>query len=768
MRLAAAVALALSLAGPAAHAAGGPDAFVESIVEVRVNDEAAPQPLVVRRDADGTLLLKAADLQALRIKTPARGLLLVNGERFYRIGPEIGAQVAFDDATQTVSVTLPASAFVATRARGSAPQSTRPTARGVGGFLNYEVSVQQASSRHTAGALLEAGAFSGLGVVTTSAVARDQSSGRSAVRLDSTFTRDFPDQAATLRVGDAITSTGAWGQAVRFGGVQFGTNFATQPTLITTPLLAASGEAVVPSTVDVFINGQHVANQSVPPGPFSIENVPAVSGTGQMQVVVTDALGRQQVIAQPYYSGPALLRAGLQEYSAEVGAIRRDYGDASANYGSAVAAGTYRRGVTNTLTAEVHAEAQVDGPAAAGVNAAWQAGTIGVLSATAAVGGDTNGSGWRAGLGFDRSGRYVSVFARSEYASESFAQLGTREATQRMRQRTFAGLGFDLQGHGNLQIAYGLQSYWSAPQVQNFGLGYSLTLGAYGFLNFFASRTLAEDDATNLLLSWTMPFGDRRTVSTGVSYGPGLDGDEETKAVANFQQSLPAGAGYGYNVTASTAEDYQLAYALQGSAGRVALEYARRETQDGWRMDATGGLAITSAGVMPTRWLDKSFAVVQVDDYPGMTVYLENQPIGRTDSQGRVLLDNLRPYDANRISIDPVQLPMDASLASAAVEVVPAYRSGSVVQFPVRRSRAATLRLRLPGGQPVPAGAQVALGGQTYPVALDGLLYLADTGSSRAATAEWQGQRCEFAIDRPQTGDPVPDLGAVPCQPVHP
>jgi hypothetical protein len=53
-------------------------------------------------------------------------------------------------------------------------------------------------------------------------------------------------------------------------------------------------------------------------------------------------------------------------------------------------------------------------------------------------------------------------------------------------------------------------------------------------------------------------------------------------------------------------------------------------------------------------------------------------------------------------------------------------------------------------------------------VALDGLLYLADTGSSRAATAEWQGHRCEFAIDRPQSGDPVPDLGAVQCQPVHP
>ena len=113
---------------------------------------------------------------------------------------------------------------------------------------------------------------------------------------------------------------------MRFGGVQFGTNFATQPTLVTTPLLAARGEAVVPSTVDVFINGRPIASETVPPGPFSIENLPAITGTGQLQVVVTDALGRQQVLTQPYYSGSTLLRAGLNEYSFELGAIREDYG----------------------------------------------------------------------------------------------------------------------------------------------------------------------------------------------------------------------------------------------------------------------------------------------------------------------------------------------------------------------------------------------------------------------------------------------------------
>ncbi|MBK6351187.1 MAG: hypothetical protein IPF50_15965 [Proteobacteria bacterium] len=66
---------------------------------------------MVRRDADGTLLLRAADLATLRLKRPARGALLVNGERYYRLGVEMGARVNFDATTQHADVTLPPEAF---------------------------------------------------------------------------------------------------------------------------------------------------------------------------------------------------------------------------------------------------------------------------------------------------------------------------------------------------------------------------------------------------------------------------------------------------------------------------------------------------------------------------------------------------------------------------------------------------------------------------------------------------------------------------------
>ena len=119
----------------------------------------------------------------------------------------------------------------------------------------------------------------------------------------------------------------------------------------------------------------------MPPGPFTIDRVPTITGAGQMQVVVTDALGRQQVIAQPYYTGPTLLRAGLSEYSFEAGAIRSDYGLPQQRLRRLRAAGTYRRGFSDSVTAEVHAEGQAGGASAAGVDTALKIGSAGIVLA---------------------------------------------------------------------------------------------------------------------------------------------------------------------------------------------------------------------------------------------------------------------------------------------------------------------------------------------------------------------------------------------------
>jgi outer membrane usher protein len=744
-----------------ADAAEG-ESSAPSIVEITLNEQTVRTTLVVRHDANGALLLDESDLAKLRLNTPSVEPVRIDGRRYYPIDSAMGADVVTDDRTQSVHITLPPSAFVETRTALDSLSAPKVTETRPGGFINYDLYGELVGSESNVGAVLEAGAFGSFGVFTSSTLGQRAGSDTAVVRLDSTWTRDLPDRLETLRVGDSISGTGAWGRAARFGGIKFGTNFATQPTLVTTPLLSAQGEAILPSTVDVFVNGQRVASKDVAPGPFAIDGVTAINGAGQMQIVVTDALGRQQVISQPYYNGPSLLRADLNEFSLDAGAIREDYASHSNDYGDFMMAGTFRRGFTDHFTAEVHAEAESGGTGAVGADAALQLGTFGVATLTGAVGGE-DGIGWLGGVGVQHNGPRLSVFAQTRFASEDFAQLGTEDLTDRPKRRALAGVGFGLGGYGNLQISYGQQTYWTRSSAAIFGLSYSATLGNFGYLNFVASHADDDDASTSAFLTWTLPLGERRTASIGVEHTPDSSGDDELKVVASEQKSVPSGTGSGYYVGLASNADAQLDYYYQGRAGLIGVEYARRDGEDGWRANASGALALTSVGVMPARTLDESFAVVELADYPDMTVYLENQPVGRTDRKGRMLLDSLHPYETNSVSVDPLELPFDASLRTTSMNITPAYRSGPVVKFPVVRASAATLRLVQVDGTPVPAGATVTTVREQASVARNGLVYLTMAAGQQRAKAEWSGHRCAFSFSRPATDGPQPDLGDVAC-----
>ena len=770
MRLRACMSAALLIASiaPALASQATLEAFAETVIDLRVNDQAVATTLIVRRDSDGTLLLRAADVASLRLRTPARGAVMVNGERYYRMGAENAAVAIFDEATQSVQLTLPAKAFLANHLRAPSADVPRITSSEPGGFINYDVSVEQARQGRQAGGLFELGAVGGHGVAIGTLVARQEAAGDpSLVRLDTTWTLDFPDRIATLRVGDAISTPASWGRAVRFGGMQYGTNFSTQPTLVNTPLLAAQGEAVVPSTVDVFVNGRQIASESVQPGPFTIDHLPVLTGTGQLQVVVTDVLGREQIMVQPYYSGTALLRDGLNEFSFELGSVRQDYGSSSFDYGDLLGAATIRRGINDTLTAGLHAEAQMQGSYALGADVALQAGTLGIVTAQAATGGDNDDSGWLAGVGVEHNGPRLTAYLQTRFTSQAFSQLGASLLGSAPRQRTFGGIGFDFDARGSLQMAYGLQRFHDAPSIETVGLSYALSLRDYGYLGLFATSTTSGAADASVLLTWTLPLGDRRSMSAALQYTPArAGGSGGFEAVTSAQRNLPIGSGVGYNLSVSTTDEQDLGIAYQGRAGMVAVDYSRRGDSSGVRASAAGGVAVTAAGIMPARRLDQSFAVVQVADYADLSVFLDNQPIGTTDGKGRVLVDSLRPYERNEISLDPTQVPMDGAIAQSAIGVTPAYRSGALVRFPVTRASAATVRLLLPDGTSVPAGATARLNGASieFPVALDGLLYVEGLQGSMEAQIVWQGGQCHASLQRPAGADPIPDLGALQCE----
>ena len=754
--------------------AASPPAPTEAVLEVTLSDAEPGEMMVVLRDAEGRLYLEEKDFARLRLHPPQTAPYMFEGRRFFEPKAIKGCSVAIDESLQRAVITAPASTLDTTRLSAAERRSPVVTPASPGAFLNYQLSAQQIDGENLGGAYAELGVFAGAGVLTSTGVARYGGTGtgidNQLVRLDTAFTRDFPATLETLNLGDAISDGAGWGNAVRYAGVRWSRNFGLRPDLLTTPLLATSGTATVPSTVDVFVNNQLVTSSQLPPGPFVIDRLPTVSGTGDVSVVVRDALGREQVVTQAFYSSTTLLAQGLTQYSVNLGKIRDDYGLESNQYGPLLGEVSYRRGITDSVTLEGHGEYLAGASHAAGVNAAFAVGRLGVVNVTAANGGDSSGSGWLSGVGFEHRGTNTSFIASTLWATSEFSQVGeSLDPALRMRQRNLLQTGMGLGRFGSLSLAYVRQTYRDAPTQQTLGLTHSISFGRSGALNLTLTRTRTAGDlsssaqsSTSAYLIFVVPLSSRRAATLAAVGGSG-NGAPANEVIASLTMSPPVGPGSGYRLSASTAGNYDADWRQQFRSADVELEVAHNQGVDGRSAYLSGAMTLLDGQLNSTRTVNGSFAMVDVAGLADVPVYVENQLTAHTDASGRALLYNLRPYEANRISITPEDLPLDTSIAASSTIMAPPYRSGVIARFPVERVRSGTFRLVTDDGKPLPVGAVVTLKGTQFPVVLDGMVYVTGYDHGMAAEASWAGGHCRFRLEPPPPDDPLPDMGTVRC-----
>jgi outer membrane usher protein len=748
----------------------------QSVLELRVNGGSPAGDVVALRDPSGALWLSDSDFTRLRLRQPHVAPHVTDGRNYFPLAAIRGVKVSIDEASSAVSISAPAAAFESTNVLLSAGPRPPLTPSGNGAFLNYQIYGQtgQYSGADVASAYTELGIFNSLGVLDSTALDTSAPGSPAFVRLDTTFTHDFPDSLQTLRVGDAISVPGSWAESVRFGGLQWGTNYAIRPDLITTPLLAASGTAVVPSTIDVFVNGRSVGSTEVPAGPFVVNQVPALNGSGDVSIVERNALGQTQVVSVPFYSAAVMLQPGLSLYDIDLGPLRENYGLASADYGPLLLSGTWRHGFTELLTGEIHAEALHGGPEAAGIDIAqaldhWAVVTLDLAAGSQPANSGVLGlapqpssSGGYAALGIQHVDEHLSLLLQAQHASSGFREVGDYGGQPGSLERNIAQVGWVMGRAGSLQAAFVAQRNYDDSRQYTTGLTYQFNLGRGNF-SANLSRTTGVTPDTTVSVFYILPLDARRNTSTQFRY----DSDSPSPNAAlvqTLQKSLPVGAGDAYLLSAGTDGSYQAQYTRQTDYITVAATAARNADVSGQNLTAVGGLTLMDGEVHATRTISDSFATVEVGGIPNVNVYYDNQPVAVTDSNGIALVPYLRSFDVNRLSVDPLQLPLDAAVANPQVQVVPPYRSGILVSIPVKRERSGLFKLQLADGSAVPAGATVKFQGEEFPVGLDGLTYVTGYDHGTAGEAHWNGGECTFRLPPPPSGEAQPDLGVIACR----
>jgi outer membrane usher protein len=205
--------------------------------------------------------------------------------------------------------------------------------------------------------------------------------------------------------------------------------------------------------------------------------------------------------------------------------------------------------------------------------------------------------------------------------------------------------------------------------------------------------------------------------------------------------------------------------ALRREAITLSADIERVEHENRYTASARGGFVLMGGHLAAVRDVDAetSFAVVEVPSLGGVPIYHDHHRVATTDANGFAVLPGLRPYEANRLQIDPNDLPIDTTMAASEYTVRPYRRGGVRVRFPVAERGGAVVRLMRESNEPVAAGARVRVGDGHYVVASEGAVFISGQHGEVELEASWPGHRCHAQVTIP-AGSVLPDLGAVICR----
>jgi outer membrane usher protein len=581
------------------------------------------------------------------------------------------------------------------------------------------------------------------------------------------------DQRNVLRrwtAGDAAVFSDELGGSGLVGGITVARIFDIDPYFIRYPSVSLRGVATTPSQVEVYVNGALVSRQTIEPGPFDIQNLPAIAGPTNAQIVVRDVFGREQSQSSSFYYSTAVLGRGISDYVYSAGFLREQFSRSDFAYGKPVLLGFHRYGITNNLTVGGRVEA----------------------SEHLFSGGPTMSFGSRLA---DMDLRLAASSSESSFGSA--AQLAVRRLSRRAQLSAIARVfsseyeNFSLDASMDRPLREGLLSasyllkwvnvgaQWSAGEMRDSGRRTRLA--------FLASVPIANRMDAMLTAATTKTANDQRLTEyfAGVSYhgfgrttvnvGAARAGTANG-VTAEVQQPLGLGDGWGYRLQttsglsgATTDTNGSAAVQYQNRYGRYELTTPLRDAELSARV--AGGVVFQGGRIMPTRPVAQSFALVRVPGVDNVRVYLSNQVIGRTDARGDLLLSDLLSYYGNRIRIDDRDVPMTYDVQVIEQTIAPPNRGGALVVFPVRSIRTVTGSVgvkRADGTSFVPAYGQITVTGGSSsvvsPLGGEAEFYFENlSAGAYRATLEYEHGSCTFPLEVPESKNDVIELGRIVC-----
>ncbi|TGH63657.1 fimbrial protein [Escherichia coli] len=587
-----------------------------------------------------------------------------------------------------------------------------------------------------------------------------------------------------LTVGDSYTDGDIF-DSVNFRGLKINSTEAMLPDSQHGFAPVIHGIARGTAQVSVKQNGYDVYQTTVPPGPFTIDDINSAANGGDLQVTIKEADGSIQTLYVPYSSVPVLQRAGYTRYALAMGEYRSGNNLQSS---PKFIQGSLMHGLEGNWTPYGGMQIAED----------YQAFNLGIgkdLGLFGAFSFDITQANTTLADGTRHSGQSVkSVYSKSFYQTGTNIQVaGYRYSTQgfynlsdsaysRMSGYTvkpptgdsneqtqfidYFNLFYSKRGQEQISISqqlgnYGTtffsasrQSYWNTSRSdQQISFGLNVPFGDITTsLNYSYSNNIWQNDRDHLLaFTLNVPFSHwMRTDSqsafrnSNASYSMSNDlkgGMTNLSGVYgtllpdnNLNYSVQVGNTHGGNTSSGTSGYSSLNY--RGAYGNTNVGYSRNGDSSQIYYGMSGGIIAHADGITFGQPLGDTMVLVKA---PGAdNVKIENQTGIHTDWRGYAILPFATEYRENRVALNANSLADNVELDETVVTVIPTHGAIARATFNAQIGGKVLMTLKY-GNKSVPFGAIVTHGENKNGsiVAENGQVYLTGLPQSGKLQVSW-------------------------------
>lgn len=520
-------------------------------------------------------------------------------------------------------------------------------------------------------------------------------------RGDLRLVRDAPAQALRYVFGELSIPLTGYQSSRPLLGVAVARNFSLQPYRVTRPVSQFEFFLETPSQVEVFINGLLVQTLQLPAGQQDIRDLPLSSGINDVQLVITDAVGRVQRLDFPAAVASELLSTDLKQFAYSLGfPLQAENSSYSYSWERPTLSLAYRQGLSNTLTMGGYFQGDPK-QQLLGWEGAW-ATPYGNL-------------GWDAALSHASDiGTDYAFRLRYEYL-----KLGRNNQSQRTLRLALEHRGdrFTTLDELNSRSNFGWDI--SANYSQRLFWEISSELG----VNYQFCRAEVHD-SYGIFLRLSKSFSNGLGINLNLNYGQNSTGNDEQRALFNFFWSFPKKrqsiiASTDINASGSPTSQVTWNYSSRKTIGGINAALGILATPSNYgitgRLNYTGyrftsnlshnfalprnedesignltkltfgtALVFADGHFGWSRPVNNSFALVTRNEN------LRDQQIGinpsggsytaQANNLGPAVVPDVQPYQVSNLRIDAPELPLGYNLGSDIYHLLPSYKSGTLIR----------------------------------------------------------------------------------------